>query len=124
MIDYCHTGGAKIPETVHKAAELAAEIRMRCLERKLAGAGFTALADPDMEGWKERMKYYTKDDLEGIIKFIKEELQVKLHIISEKTMQENPRDTLVAVGQAWKLAAAVEILDGMRQVLQKAEVKR
>lgn len=123
MIDPIHTGGAKIPETVHEAAELAAEIRMQCIERKLGGAGFTALADPDMEGWKERMKY-TKDDLEGIIKYIKEELQVKLHIISEKTMQEHPGDTLQAVSQAWKLAAAVEILDEKRRVMEKAEVKR
>lgn len=52
MIDPIHTGGAKIPETPHEAAELAAEIHMQCLHRKLAGAGFMSLPDPDMKrGW-------------------------------------------------------------------------
>lgn len=53
MIDPTHTGGAKIPTTRQEAIELAAEIRMRAIWRRLAGAGFSALEKNEMKKYEE-----------------------------------------------------------------------
>ena len=52
MIDLMHTGGARIPTTIHEAAEFAAECRIACIQRKLAGMELTALEDKEMEGFE------------------------------------------------------------------------
>ena len=122
MVDPIHTGGAKIPETVHEAAELAAEIRMRCIERKLAGAGFTALADPDMEGLKP-MKY-TIDDLDRASKTMRGEIAENLHAIGEKNMEDQAADIAWRIRMVLDMTTALECLDERREVLQKVEGKK
>lgn len=53
MIDFCHTGGAKIPTTRQEALDLAVEIRMRAIWRRLAGAGFPSLEKNEMKKYEE-----------------------------------------------------------------------
>lgn len=123
MVDPIHTGGAKIPETVHEAAELAAEIRMQCIERKLAGAGFTAaLADPDMEGLKPMN--HTIEDLDRASRTMRGEIAENLRAIGEKNMTDKAADIAWRIRMVLDMTTALECLDEKIEVLKKVEGKK